>query len=260
MPLQTSIAAPLVRSLVRDVLHVTGSVWSPTTLFAGGETGVWVKASDVATMFQLSGGTTAVVANNDPVGYWQDQSGNGNHVIQATAGNRPLYQSAGPGVLFDGSNDVLKRASALTQTTGSAIVRFSTNATEFLTSPQVLVSAADEGTANNWFEIGVDEYGRIYIESNAAGTKHTVIGSSRLIQNTAYTLIVVHDGVDYFVLLNGVEENPLSLRNVGVYAWFGDVANADNFVVGGTVTSGGHVRPWKGTINEVIVTSKDITA
>lgn len=47
----------------------------------------WYDASDLTTQLQASGGA-AVTANNDPVGYVADKSGNGYHISQATAGNK----------------------------------------------------------------------------------------------------------------------------------------------------------------------------
>jgi hypothetical protein len=66
--------------------------------------------SDTGT-FQAAAGAAAELTN-DPVGEWQDQSGNGRHVVQATALNKPTLQPAAvngkPGVRFDGSNDYLR--------------------------------------------------------------------------------------------------------------------------------------------------------
>lgn len=71
----------------------------------------WYKAD--GTLWQDSARTVPATANNDPVGAWDDASGNGNHALQATAGNRPLLSSSflngKPGIAFDGSNDMLKR-------------------------------------------------------------------------------------------------------------------------------------------------------
>lgn len=71
---------------------------------------LWLKAD--AGTFQTSGGSAAV-ADNDPVGEWQDQSGTGNHVAQATAGKRPLLKTAvlnsKAGILFDGTDDYLNK-------------------------------------------------------------------------------------------------------------------------------------------------------
>lgn len=62
-------------------------------LFANGEQGAWYDPSDLSTMFQLSNGTTAVTAVEQPVGYIADKSGNGNHAIQATAAARPILRA-----------------------------------------------------------------------------------------------------------------------------------------------------------------------
>lgn len=80
---------------------------SPSTLFAGGEQGVWFDPSDFTTLFQDSAGTTPVTAVGQPVGKMLDKSGRNNHATQATAGNRPILQQDGGGKYyldFNGSN------------------------------------------------------------------------------------------------------------------------------------------------------------
>lgn len=73
---------------------------------------IWVKAD--GTLWQDSARTVPAVANNDPIGCWDDASGNGVNLLQATAGARPLYktgiQNGLPGVQFDGTNDFLMAA------------------------------------------------------------------------------------------------------------------------------------------------------
>lgn len=71
-----------------------------------------LDASVLSSLRQNSDGTTAAVATDDPVGYWQDLSANGNHAKQTVAtGSRPFLklnnQNGRPGLLFDGSNDWL---------------------------------------------------------------------------------------------------------------------------------------------------------
>jgi hypothetical protein len=65
-------------------------------------------------MSQASNGTTAVGANNDPVGYWKDLL-NGYPLTQTTNNNRPLYLTSGinsrPALSFDGTNDNLNATS-----------------------------------------------------------------------------------------------------------------------------------------------------
>lgn len=210
-------------------------------------------------LFQNSNGTTAASANNDPVGYWTDQHGI-IHIIQATAGSRPLLQTALPSVKFDGTDDYLAFAGAFANTLGSVYIVFKTGATAFATrGPQVLLSRADEAVTNEWFEIGITSEGRIYIERNAAGTKHTLVGSSFLELSTAYGLYVSFDDIDYYAQVNDVEQNPLTIENIGTPSWFGDVAGADNIVLGGTVTSAGLVRPFQGEVMDPGIYAQDIT-
>lgn len=76
---------------------------------------LWLKAD--RGLYQESTFTTPAVADADPVGGWQDQSGNARHMIQTTAGNRPALKLAikngKPVVRFDGVNDwMLSNAAA----------------------------------------------------------------------------------------------------------------------------------------------------
>lgn len=89
------------------------ATFSPAVLFAGGAQGGWWDPSDITTLFQDSAGTTPVTASGQPVGRISDKSGRGNHLIQATAENRPTYTEAGTlrYLVFDGLTDALSVAS-----------------------------------------------------------------------------------------------------------------------------------------------------
>lgn len=71
----------------------------------------WLDANDISTLWQDSSFTVPVTANNDPVGGWQDKSGNAKHATQSTATRFPLYQTNRIGgkatVKGDGSNDYM---------------------------------------------------------------------------------------------------------------------------------------------------------
>lgn len=75
--------------------------------FLTGARGAWFNGKNNGEMFQLSGGTTAVAAPADPVGYWIGSGGNlgSMTVIQATAGLRPTWQTSN--VDFDGAAQYL---------------------------------------------------------------------------------------------------------------------------------------------------------
>lgn len=70
---------------------------------------LWLKAD--GTLWQDSARTTPAAADGDPVGAWDDASGNGRHVVQATAGSRPTLklaiQNGRPVLRFDGVDDWL---------------------------------------------------------------------------------------------------------------------------------------------------------
>jgi hypothetical protein len=68
--------------------------WTLASLFAAGEEGGWYDPSDLSTVWQDDAGTVAG-AIDSPVGRLDDKSGNGNHLLQATADARPVLRSDG---------------------------------------------------------------------------------------------------------------------------------------------------------------------
>jgi hypothetical protein len=78
---------------------------------------LWLKAD--AGLWQDGGASTPAASNGDPVGRWDDQSGNGNHVVQATNADRPTLATAVlnglPVVRFDGTSSSLAVAFTLDQ-------------------------------------------------------------------------------------------------------------------------------------------------
>lgn len=178
---------------------------------------------------------------------------------QGTVGNRPTFSISGSvrGVSFDGTNSFMPSASSIADTTGTLIIAFQTGATDFSTrGDQSLFSTADIGTANNWYEVGIDSTGRIYCEFNTGGTKYRARGSTILSLSTKYCFALDFSGTDFWMQVNNVEENPVTYPNSDAttpmqFKWFGNVSGADNIVIGGTVTSAGLVRPFQGLIYTV---------
>lgn len=82
------------------------SAFTPDSLFAASEAGAWYDPSDLSSMF-TDDGVTNVTAAGQAVYRINDKSGNGNHLIQATAAARPLYKTAGGlhWLEFDGTDD-----------------------------------------------------------------------------------------------------------------------------------------------------------
>jgi hypothetical protein len=82
-----------------------GASFSPSTLTPVS----WFDPSDLSTLWQDTAGTSAVTTDGQSVARIDDKSGNGRHMIQSTAGDRPLYKTSGGlhWLLFDGVNDQL---------------------------------------------------------------------------------------------------------------------------------------------------------
>lgn len=62
--------------------------------------------------YQETSSPTTVAGDTDPVGTWQDQSGNGHDATAPGDTQRPLYDAAAKALLFDGGNDKLVIADA----------------------------------------------------------------------------------------------------------------------------------------------------
>ncbi|MGB3830909.1 MAG: LamG-like jellyroll fold domain-containing protein [Mesorhizobium sp.] len=90
-----------------------GPPWSPASLFANGEQGLWLDPSDLSTLFQDDAGTTPVTSDGDPDGLTLDKSGNGNHASQATLASRLTYKTDGTlrWLQLDGVDDSLATSS-----------------------------------------------------------------------------------------------------------------------------------------------------
>ena len=67
-------------------------IFSPSSLFASSELGVWLDPSDTSTLFQDAAGTVPVTSVGQSVLRINDKSGSGNHATQTTAGQAPTYQ------------------------------------------------------------------------------------------------------------------------------------------------------------------------
>ena len=78
---------------------------------------IWLKGN--TSVFSDAGTTLAV--NSDPAYQWNDQSENGNHLVQSTLGNRPIFKTSilngKPVIRFDATDDYMDRtySSALSQ-------------------------------------------------------------------------------------------------------------------------------------------------
>ena len=104
----------------------------------------WFDAADTASLFSDDAATTTVAADSQ-VAVWRDKSGNGYHLTQRTANNRPLWRqnfiNNKPAIEFDGSND------SLALRDGSNNLVFSANLAASQALSYVAVSIGDTSTS-----------------------------------------------------------------------------------------------------------------
>jgi hypothetical protein len=105
------------RKLLLGLLGGGGVAFSPLSIPG---LALWLDASDSATLFQDSAGTTPATTDGDVVGYWGDKSTGVKHMTQATTAQKPTLQLAEQNgrhaIQFDGS-DVLFRSGVVTTST-----------------------------------------------------------------------------------------------------------------------------------------------
>lgn len=156
------------------------SGWTPAALFGASEQGAWYDFSDLSALFTDSAGTTAVTSSGDSIGRVNDKSGNDNHAIQATAGAKPQYNVDGSGnrrANFDGSDDGLVCASAITPDLPMTVVMAYLSASDATSTERLLVqSYYDSG---DFMGIGVRQStGYTWIEGRWDGVVSDFAASS----------------------------------------------------------------------------------
>ena len=167
-------------SLALARIYGGATSFTPASLFASGEQGVWYDPSDMSTMFQDSAGTIPVTAAGQPVGKILDKSGRGNHASQATAAKRPLLQTSGGlwYLQFDGVDDALSTGNINLTTTNKLGCFFGARKLSDA-SAGMLVELTIESNVYNGFYIsapeGVGDYGvRV---SSGAGYNHATFNA-----------------------------------------------------------------------------------
>lgn len=118
---------------------------------------LWLKAD--AGTFQDSLFATPAAADADPVGGWQDQSGNGKHVVQATSSQKGTLktgangQNGKPLVIADGIDDNLNCASIVSSATDNFTIFFVSKTTS-LGGFQCFFSNGSAGSGYAYFLVG----------------------------------------------------------------------------------------------------------
>lgn len=86
-----AVKSGMTDSAIASAAYTISAGFSPADLSPA----LWWDASDLSKLFLDTGGTSPVTSDGDAIALIQDKSGNNRHLTQATAGDRPVYKTAG---------------------------------------------------------------------------------------------------------------------------------------------------------------------
>ena len=140
----------------------------------------WYDLSDSSLLATSNAGTGAVTSGST-VGYAADKSGNGWHLTQSTANNRPTWNGSANSrtvLTFDGTNDVLSSSSAWPLTGDPTTTIFAVHARAVTTSGQPLSWGTRSGgsmsiTDDNSARISAGIGGSITVNMTASSATNT---------------------------------------------------------------------------------------
>jgi hypothetical protein len=206
---------------------------------------LWLKAD--AGLYTDNAGTIPATADGDTIGRWADQSGNGYHASQTTAGSRPTLKiiNGKRYIRFDGTADNLGSSTLTLGTTctiyavvrrgsGTGFRRVISNENNFFLGENITSSVIYRGWAS------------FYGNGSAWGTTATHGNFSHLYNaaDTYYLLCSVQSGGTDTAFANGVQVNSRSNSMV---------AFTDGYTVGSQPGGGG--QWWDGDIAEILIYS-----
>lgn len=220
-------------------------VYDPVSEFSPSSNGqIWNFETNDG-LFQLSGGTTAVTAFGDRIGYAFDWSLKGNHAIQATAATRP-YKSGVPRTfgseLVPDGHDM--QDENYTKGTGYTIVAGRAVAVAGTAS---LLDRAIELTAGRTYSVVfniIRTAGTVTAQftggTTFAGSARNVTGSyvEQFVANTNTTLTFSKDATFAGTIFNITVREVLTFTNPGAYFYANDMTNSAtiNLSGGGLMT------------------------
>jgi hypothetical protein len=228
---------------------------------------LWLAAD--TDVYQDAAGTTPATDDAHPVGLWKDQSGNGYDVSQETADSRPLLKlttngiNGKPVLLFDGTDDFLRRTVAnwlSTDSAGSVVAVY--NLTADLQDNEHILSTCDEGsTTKIWSLRGYRAAATPYVAilQRNADTLDTVVAATAISAATTYILVFMSSGTAWSARINGANEIMAVSAGANTGDWFADTADRDSFLVGATKTSAATALFLKGALAELIVYSSALS-
>ncbi|RWO22825.1 hypothetical protein [Mesorhizobium sp.] len=170
--------------------------FSPFEFFANGETGFIYDFSQSARLFQLSGGTVAVTADGDPVGWAQSFDPTNRIATQATADSRPAWKTPNF-IRLDGVADNLLTTHVPAASGSLAIKANVTSASKGLICSRTVATTAAELLTNASGFIG----------GSVGAATSTAINGGVDVRGLLGVYVLTWDAVNSLLYRNGVLVN-----------------------------------------------------
>lgn len=230
---------------------------------------LWLTAS--SGLFQNSSpATIPSISDDDPIGTWEDQSGNNNNVAQTVAGERPLLKIA-----VIGGKNAVRFASAssqhlfaslafLTGASGSVFVTLQQTSVAIVN--QTILGETDKDVAGNdvvsfltiWSPGAVEL--NPFIKSNAGGAGFNVLRTDTdLVVSTPSLISYRSNSTIYTIRQNGVDEALIAPLGVNNGDWFDTIVAPDTVTVGARIVAAGDNQHFDGDMRQLLVYDSNLT-
>lgn len=147
----------------------------PWTPLDGGNLRAWYRADAGL----LDASDAPITVDGTAIKTWQDQSGNGHHLTQATAGKRPTYKTGAmnglPGVRCDGVSRFLDHLAGADIVAGTTLTLAVVHVRRVAHANSILVSCHNSPRAVDWDDASQFEY-----HTGGAGTATAVYRNATL--------------------------------------------------------------------------------
>ena len=183
-----------------------GGVFSPPDI-AG--LALWMDGSDITTMWQDSGKTTAVASDGDPVGNWVDKSTNAHEMIQTAALDKPLYktgvQNSKSALLSDSSDFLFKTSSVLASTLNLSV--FFVAKTSADNHVGGIYTSSNSSTSQTAVFVDSGSFGNIVAQIDTAADAVVNLSLSADIGTEAIQCSFIRDGSSLEIWKSGVSQD-----------------------------------------------------
>ena len=216
---------------------------------------LWLDATDASTLFQDTAKTTSASANNDPVGCWEDKSGNGFDFDQSTSARRPTLDT---GTMSLNSLNLVPTADS---NAGQWLEN--STCTDTITLFQVL--QYNNNSAGVSFGIGASYNG--YFTFNSSLTTNYVaaagpIGSSgfRTVGGSYSRIALGNDAIISGDLMNFLRENGTQYAINSPYNYSSHSSNIGSYIGRRGLSVPNDHKPFNGNVGEVIAYDRRLSS